>query len=122
MPAAMVLPTAADMPNHMPRTFSRPPRDLAEVGARSDTLEPEGGVSAVVLEASIVLDNGVSGSDARRRHNSGGGGKCKLEVWAAKGLQRIGRRSPWRPVRLSSDILAPSRNLSFLRPSDEGAR
>jgi vacuolar-type H+-ATPase subunit E/Vma4 len=61
MPAAMVLPTAAAMPNHMPRTLRRPPRERAEVEVAPGRGEPNGGVSVVVLDASIVLDNGVSG-------------------------------------------------------------
>jgi hypothetical protein len=39
----------------------------------------------------------------------------------SEGLQRISRRSPWRPGRVSSGILAPLRNLSFLNASDEEA-
>jgi hypothetical protein len=57
----MVLPTAAAIPNHMPRTLRRPPRERAAVAVVAGIGEPSGGVSAVVLDASIVLDNGVSG-------------------------------------------------------------
>jgi hypothetical protein len=56
MPAAMVLPMAAAMPNHTPRTFRRPPLERAEVLVLP-AAEAIGGVSAVVLDASIVLDN-----------------------------------------------------------------
>lgn len=61
MPAAMVLPTAAAIPNHTPRTFKRPPRERTDVAAAPGSGEPNGGVSAVVLDEPIVLDNGVSG-------------------------------------------------------------
>jgi hypothetical protein len=61
MPAAMVLPTAAAMPNHMPKTLRRPPFERAWAAAPLGVAESSGGVSAVVLDASIVLDNGVSG-------------------------------------------------------------
>ena len=61
MPAAMVLPMAAAMPNHTPRTLRRPPLERAEVSVLPAVAGAMGGVSAVVLDASIVLDNGVSG-------------------------------------------------------------
>jgi hypothetical protein len=57
MPAAMVLPMAAAMPNHTPRTFRRPPLERAEVSVLPAVAGAIGGVSAVVLDASIVLDN-----------------------------------------------------------------
>jgi hypothetical protein len=76
MPAAMVLPTAAAMPNHMPRTFRRPPRERAEGLLALLSLLAS---LAVVLDASIVLDNGGSGSLLGRGHDSYGWGKCKLE-------------------------------------------
>jgi len=41
--------------------LSRPPRERAESVNSLGGAEPNGGVSAVVLDASIVLDNGVSG-------------------------------------------------------------
>jgi hypothetical protein len=49
------------MPNHMPRTLRRPPRERAEFDVAPGRGEPNAGVSVVVLDASIVLDNGVSG-------------------------------------------------------------
>src|ERR1700719_996600 len=58
MPAAMVLPMAAAMPNHTPRTFRRPPLERAEVSMLPAVAGVIGGVSAVVLDASVVLDNG----------------------------------------------------------------
>src|SRR5882757_3867590 len=61
MPAAMVLPTAAAMPNHIPRILRRPPWERAWAVPRLGAAEPGGGVSAVVLDASIVLDNGSQG-------------------------------------------------------------
>jgi len=45
----------------MPRTFRRPPRERADITLPPGATEPNGGVSAVVLDASIVLDNGFSG-------------------------------------------------------------
>jgi pyridoxal biosynthesis lyase PdxS len=55
MPAAIVLPTAAAMPNQTPRTFRRPPLERGAVVALAL------GEVAVVVDASVVLDNGVSG-------------------------------------------------------------
>src|ERR1700722_1528021 len=53
MPAAIVLPTAAAIPNHMPRTLSSPPVDrVAAEPVWSD---------AVVVVPSDMLDNGFSG-------------------------------------------------------------
>jgi hypothetical protein len=52
------------MPNHIPRTFRRPPRDGAEVVELLGSAGLIDGLSAVVLDASIVLDNGVSGEFA----------------------------------------------------------
>ena len=48
---------AAAMPNHTPRTLRRPPLERAEVSELPAVAEAIGGVSAVVLDASIVLDN-----------------------------------------------------------------
>src|SRR5439155_12580862 len=67
MPAAMVLPMAAAMPNHMPRTWSRRPRPATCRGL-------------AVEEVSVVPDNVTSRGFANRSHHIGGIRKCKLEV------------------------------------------
>jgi hypothetical protein len=53
MPAAIVFPTAAAIPNHMPRTLSNPPPERV-------TAEPVR-TDAVVVVPSDMLDNGFSG-------------------------------------------------------------
>src|SRR5580704_10319678 len=58
IPAAMVLPTAAAIPNQTPRTFSSPPRERA-ASAAPTTTGPIG-ATGVVVDASDVLDNGVT--------------------------------------------------------------
>jgi len=57
------LPTAAAMPNQTPRTFRRPPLERGAVVALALGLAARGlvGEAAVVVDASVVLDNGVSG-------------------------------------------------------------
>src|SRR5882724_3631898 len=65
MPAAMVLPTAAAMPNHMPRTWRRRPRFFAEraelvADASPVVAAPLRSMPAAVAGASDVLDNGAS--------------------------------------------------------------
>jgi hypothetical protein len=78
------------------------------VAAVSGIADPNGGVSAVVLDASIVLDNGVSGELLRRRHDSGGGGKCKLEVCCEESGQ-AGAQESCAPTRTKSKSLAPQK-------------
>jgi hypothetical protein len=54
----MVFPTAAAIPNHIPRTFSSPPRERAAPAALA-AMGPIG-ATGVVVDASDVLDNGVT--------------------------------------------------------------
>ena len=63
-----MLPIAAAMPNHMPRTWRRRPRLAA-------------GSEPTVEEASDDSGNMVSGC-AKRSHHIGERRKCKLEVGA----------------------------------------
>lgn len=59
MPAAMVFPMAAAMPNHMPRTCSKRPRlrGVTPWALPAPVLVP---MPAAVADASDVLDNGAS--------------------------------------------------------------
>ena len=60
IPAAMVFPTAADIPNHMPRTLRRRPRFCAPVEASTPVLDAEAlDVEALGVEdSSDGFDNG----------------------------------------------------------------
>src|SRR5271170_2473852 len=59
IPAAMVFPTAAAIPNQTPRTFNSPPRERPAATAALAAMGPAG-ATGVVLDASDVLDNGVT--------------------------------------------------------------
>jgi len=64
IPAAMVLPTAADIPNHIPSTFSKPPRlRTAVLLGASEAVFIEGGWLVWSLERHAV--------DAFARRTSG---------------------------------------------------
>jgi hypothetical protein len=56
MPAAMVLPMAAAMPNRTPRTCNKRPR----LGTATPLAPPAPGLPMPVADASDVLDNGES--------------------------------------------------------------
>ena len=83
IPAAMVLPTAAAMPNHIPRTCKSQPR-----------------LRSVVEGVADVVDNGQSqGTPGKLRHDNGGAGKCKPESlqsvrYAVDGEIEISTRCP----------------------------
>jgi hypothetical protein len=74
----------------MPRTLSSPPFERGPVPAFKALASRFSGAAGVVFEASDVLDNEFSsgncavvfsGTALRMRHDSGGVGKSKLEVF-----------------------------------------
>ncbi|SRR6266851_6028017 len=78
IPAAMVLPTAAEMPNHMPRTLRRRPR-LREARSASKVRLDAGALG--VEDRSGGFGNLGSLRDFRKLgHDNVRGRKCKLEV------------------------------------------
>ena len=98
IPAAMVLPTAADIPNHIPRTLRRRPRLGGMAGASkavldAGTLDVEAlDVEALDVDALDVQDRSdgfgkwVSLRDfAKLGHDNGRRRKCKLEVAKMRG-------------------------------------
>src|SRR6266849_6730633 len=60
IPAAIVLPTAAEIPNHMPRTFSRRPRPRGAARASKVLLDAE--ALAVEDRSGRLGNRGVSGT------------------------------------------------------------
>ena len=66
IPAAMVLPTAAAMPNQTPRTWNNLPRGILEASGCGEAIG-SGGQS-------------VCPGASERGHDNGGGGKWKAEV------------------------------------------
>src|ERR1700675_4065311 len=87
IPAAMVLPIAAEIPNHMPRTLRRRPRLL---GVRRALKVPLDAEALGVEDRSDGFGNWWSLKDFRNyarelRHNNGRGRKCKLEVRSMRG-------------------------------------
>src|SRR5450432_4497883 len=93
MPAAMVFPTAAAIPNHIPKTCKSRPRPRP-----ADSVRICGASGELAGGASNVLDNGGLGGPSpiarmRRRHDKGGRGKCKLQVAAAGRAFSAGRKS-----------------------------
>ena len=83
IPAAMVLPTAAEMPNHMPSTRSKRPRPGAVV---LDTDAPVPNSVLDVVATPDVLDNGLRKS-AKRGDDKGHSGKCKPKRKRKRGIE-----------------------------------
>ena len=83
IPAAMVLPIAAAMPNHIPRTLSRRPRS------------PLGAVASFE-GASVALDMKFVGGFAKAAMILGKSRNAKVEVGA--------RKVVWRTIRDSAMI------------------
>ena len=75
IPAAMVLPTAAAMPNHTPRTCNNLPLEILPTGETGVAT----GASALG-EASGILGKLFSPVVRERGHDNGGEGKYKAEV------------------------------------------
>src|ERR1700732_4864442 len=80
IPAAMVLPTAAAMPNHTPRTCNSFPEEILPRGKTvlAIGVSALGGTSGVLgkLFSPVVRDRG---------HNNGGDGNYKAQVMATVG-------------------------------------
>src|ERR1700722_102738 len=107
IPAAMVLPTAAAMPNHTPRTRKSFPPEILERG--------EGGVAGRAAKpggASGILGNRVVQWFRDRGHDNGGEGKYKAQVIGRGGNARAGTRGGAFNVLLGlRSVLAGNREL-----------
>src|SRR5437899_2585699 len=87
IPAAIVLPTAAEIPNHIPSTLSKRPRLRAGATPSKVLLDAE---VLSVEDRSDGFGNWWSLRDFRNmpwelRHDNGRGRKCKLEVRSMRG-------------------------------------
>ena len=93
IPAAMVLPTAAAMPNHTPRTCNNFPGEILLRGRRSVAAR-----AAALGGTSGILGNRLVRWFRDRGHDNGGDGKYKAEV-IGNGDETCGK---WQAVHRSS--------------------
>src|SRR3954447_18511623 len=108
IPAAMVLPTAAEIPNHIPSTFSSRPPLLAALTASKLPLDAP---AVSVEDRSDGLSNWWSLRNFRNflwelRHNRARGRKCKLELRSMRG--RVDTDQPETQVKTAAHSAAAS--------------